>query len=457
MFERIMPMQPLRSLTTIMSFFRFQVFTSILLACLLALAGVARADYDYIEINNPFLRKIPMAVPTFSPVAGHPAERQVAVQAADQLAGALEFTGYFKLLDRGAFLVKPEAMGIIAPNIKFQDWTAIGAELLVTGGVSLKDQYMEMELRLFDTFKSQLLIGKRYKGLVSDQRRMIHRFCSEVIFALTGNHGIFDSQIAFVSSGPGNKEIFTADFDGESPQQVTQNKAITLSPAWSSDGQWLAYTSYRQGKPDLYIRNLAQRRGSVVDRPGLNATPAWVPDKFELAATLSFSGDPEIYLLTGTGKIIKRLTESKGIDISPVWSPDGKSMAFVSNRSGTPQIHMQDIGSGREERLTFDGRYNTTPSWSPKGDRIAYCAAEDGGFNIRVIDLATRKTLQLTRSTRDNESPSWSPDGSLIVFSSNREGPNRIYVMTGYGTDQRRLLTLPGEQTNPKWSGRIVN
>jgi TolB protein len=74
-----------------------------------------------------------------------------------------------------------------------------------------------------------------------------------------------------------------------------------------------------------------------------------------------------------------------------------------------------------------------------------------------VIDLATRKTLQLTRSTGDNESPSWSPDGSLIVFSSNREGPNRIYVMTGYGTDQRRLLTLPGEQTNPKWSGRIVN
>jgi TolB protein len=436
---------------------RLQLLTPVVVACLLALGGVARADYDYIDITNPFLRKIPMAVPVFKPVAGHPAERQAAAQAADQLAGALEFTGYFKILDRGAFLVKPETMGIIAPNINFQDWTAIGAELLVTGGLSLKGQYLEMELRLFDTFKSQLLIGKRYKGLVADQRRMIHRFCGEVIFALTGSHGIFESRIAFVSSGPGNKEIFTADFDGHAPQQLTRNQAITLSPDWSSDGRWMAYTSYRQGKPDLFIRNLAQRRGSVVDRPGLNATPAWRPDKFELAATLSFSGDPEIYLLTGEGKIIKRLTASKGIDISPAWSPDGRKLAFVSNRSGSPQIHVQDVASGREERLTFEGRYNTTPSWSPTGDRIAYSSAEDGGFNIHVIDLGTRKRLQLTRNTGNNESPSWSPDGSLIVFSSNREGPYRIYVMTGYGTDQRRLLTLPGEQTNPKWSRRIVN
>jgi TolB protein len=58
----------------------------------------------------------------------------------------------------------------------------------------------------------------------------------------------------------------------------------------------------------------------------------------------------------------------------------------------------------------------------------------------------------LTRDAGSNESPSWSPDGSMIVFSSTREGRSRIYVMTAFGTDQRRLLTLPGEQTNPQWS-----
>lgn len=60
--------------------------------------------------------------------------------------------------------------------------------------------------------------------------------------------------------------------------------------------------------------------------------------------------------------------------------------------------------------------------------------------------------VQLTNESGDNESPSWSPDGSLIVFSSNREGPFRLYVMNAFGTDQRRLLKMSGEQTNPKWS-----
>jgi TolB protein len=73
-------------------------------------------------------------------------------------------------------------------------------------------------------------------------------------------------------------------------------------------------------------------------------------------------------------------------------------------------------------------------------------------IDIRVIDLETRNIVQLTRDSGDNESPSWSPDGSLIAFSSTREGPSRIYVMTSFGTDQRRLLNLPGEQSQPDWS-----
>jgi TolB protein len=76
----------------------------------------------------------------------------------------------------------------------------------------------------------------------------------------------------------------------------------------------------------------------------------------------------------------------------------------------------------------------------------------NGSFDVFVIDVNSGGLLQLTANQRDNESPSWSPDGSLIAFSSNREGPSRIYVMTSFGTDQRRLLEIPGEQTHPDWS-----
>jgi len=422
--------------------------------------GLAQSDkdqYEYIDISNPFLRKIPLAVPLFKNENGTAEEKRLSTSSADLLASSLEFTGYFKLLDRGAFLFNPGKDGVLTPQINFANWTVVGAELLITGLFKEANGNITMELRLFDTFKARRIIGKKYTGKKADQRRMIHRFCSEVIKYLTGHRGVFGSKIAFVSTGSGNKEIYSCAFDGYNPQQVTRNRSINLSPAWSSDGRYLAYTSYKKGKPDIFIKNLAEMQETSINKKGLNITPAWMPGKFELAATLSFSGDQEIYLLTGSGKIIKRLTNIRGIDLSPTWSPDGKKLAFVSNRSGSPQIYVQNLTSGKVRRLTYVGNYNTQPNWSPRGDKIVFASVLDGRRNIVVMGLDGQEPLQLTHESGDNEAPAWSPDGSLVVFSSNREGPFRIYVMTAFGTDQRRLLVMKGEQTNPKWSMNDFN
>jgi TolB protein len=414
-------------------------------------------QYEYIDISNPFLRKIPLAIPLFKHETGTQEEKRLAESSADLLASSLEFTGYFKLLDRGAFLFDPQKDGVLTPQINFANWTVIGSELLITGLFKKVGGDISMELRLFDTFKARRIIGKKYSGKKTDQRKMIHRFCSEVIKYLTGHRGVFGSKIVFVSTSSGNKEIYSCAFDGYYPQQVTRNHSISLFPAWSADGRYLAYTSYKNGKPDIFIKNLAEMQETSISQKGLNITPAWVPGKFELAATLSFSGDQEIYLLTGSGKVIKRLTNIRCIDLSPTWSPDGKKFAFVSNRAGSPQIYVQDLASGKVRRLTYEGSYNTQPNWSPQGDKIAYASVIDGRRNIVVMDLNGQEPLQLTHESGDNEAPSWSPDGSLIVFSSNREGPFRIYVMTSFGTDQRRLLVMTGEQTNPKWSMNDFN
>jgi len=435
----------------------FIIIGYILIASGSSFAQSGSDQYDYIDISNPFLRRIPLAIPLFKNETRTAEEGGLSESSADLLSASLEFTGYFKILDRQAFLFDPQSDGILAPQINYANWTVIGAELLITGLYEESNGKIAMELRLFDTFKGQRILGKKYSGKRADQRRIIHRFCSEVIQYLTGSNGVFASKIAFVSSGSGNKEIYSCEFDGYNPQQLTRNHSITLFPAWSSNGQYLAYTSYKQGKPDLFIKNLAEMQEISIAKKGLNITPAWVPGKFELAATLSFSGDQEIYLLTGSGKIIKRLTNMRGSDISPAWSPDGKKFAFVSNRSGTPQIYIQDMNSGKVRRLTYEGNYNTQPSWSPRGDKIAYASFGDNRHNIFVIDVEGWQPLKLTYESGDNEAPSWSPDGSLIVFSSTREGPSRIYVMTASGTDQRRLLVLNGEQTNPKWSMNDFN
>jgi TolB protein len=424
-------------------------------------ASVFAQSYDYIDITNPFLRKIPMAVPVFKSMTPSTREQAICEEASALLSETLDFTGYFKLMAPGAFLEDPETMGIIKENIEFRNWTVIGAEYLVTGGVLITGDQLIIELRMFDTLKQSLVegLGKRYITRLEDHRlrKIVRTYCSEVIFQLFGTRGIFTSKIAFESKKDGVKEIYTCDFDGYDTQQVTRINDIAMSPAWSSDGQWLAYTAFVGEKRNLYIKHLSDNRGHVVDKPGVNMSPAWVPGKFELTATLSFSGGYKIYLLTGEGKIIKKLTNKYGIDVSPSWSPDGKKFAFVSDRAGSQQIYIKDTETGQVQRLTYDGKQNTSPSWSPKGDKIAYTALNDGLFNIHVIGADGSGDIGLTHGAGDNESPSWSPDGSLIAFSSTREGISRIYVMTAFGTDQRRLLVLPGEQSTPRWSHNLTN
>lgn len=417
--------------------------------------ATAVGEYAYININDPFVRKIPLAIPGFKSLTGHAEEDSIAVESVEILSSALNFTGYIKIMDSAAFLDNPAKRGITGADIAYKNWTTIGSELLITGGVVENNGNIRLELRLFDTFKETLLVGKAYNiKKRADIRKVLYLFCSEISMHLTGNRGVFGSRIAFVSTVQGNKEIFTCDFDGRNIAQVTNKRSITISPAWSSDGRHLAYTSYAKGNPDLYIHSLAGNKTvAVVNRKGMNITPAWLPTTFALAATLSFSGDQEIYLVLGSGEVKSPpLTRNWGIDVSPSFSPDGKKFAFVSRRSGTPQIFIRDMGSNAVSRLTFRGNYNTSPAWSPEGDKIAYVGIAGNEIDIFVIDVIGGEPVQLTRGNGDDEDPTWSPDGHLIAFSSTRKGASKIYVMTAAGGDQKPLLNFKGAQTDPAWS-----
>ncbi len=432
----------------------FQRTCGIWTLCLLVCAVVQAQDYDYINISNPFLNKTPVAVTRFKTFNGHEEEVAQGVKAEQILTAGLDFTGYLKVMDPVAFLADPAESGIQLGQINFRDWTGIGAELLVTGGIEEAEGQVKLELRLMDTFNTKLLVGKIYSGPTAHLRGMVHRFCAEVAKALTGNYGVFGSKIAFVSTVKGNKEIFTCDFDGFNPVQVTRHKSISLSPAWSSDGQWLAYVSYARGKPDIYIKNLKDNIGSIINYKGINISPDWMPGELKLAATLSYQGNQEIYLLTREGEIIKRVTKSWGSNVSPKFSPDGSALAFTSSRTGNPQIYIQAADSQEAQRITFNGKYNTSPAWSPDGKKIAYVGIEQNKINIFVIpvDPFIGTPVQLTVNQGDNEDPCWSPDGSLIVFKSTREGGTaHLFVMTAAGTDQRRLLGMAGAQSEPDW------
>ncbi len=419
----------------------------------ISLMSAHAKDYDYINISNPFLKKTPIAVTRFKAPNGHDSEVKDGRKAKDILIKALDFTGYLQTMNPAAFLSNPAESGIQLGQINFLDWTGIGAELLITGEISEAQGNVTLKLRLFDTFKTKLLVGKIYTGSRSQIRKMIHLFCSEISYKLTGKWGIFNSQIAFISTVEGKKEVFICDFDGHNAKQITSHKSICLSPSLSFDRRWMAYVSYANGNPQIFIKNIKEKRGFTVNYKGMNISPDWMPGQLKLAAALSFSGDQEIYLLTMKGEIIKRVTKSFGIDVSPRFSPDGKKIVFTSKRTGTPQLYIKDIESKRVQRLTFKGLNNTSAAWSPDGKKVAYVGIEKNHINIFVMDIDSKMPVQLTMDAGDNEDPSWSPDGSMLIFTSNRNGGvPRIFVMNASGSDQRQLLRLKGRQSQPDWS-----
>jgi TolB protein len=160
------------------------------------------AAYDYVDISNPSLRKIPMAIPYFRV---EPYHAEISRNASDICSDTLNFTGYFRMVDRSTFPVNPQETDITGGTLNFESWMSTGAELLITCGTQISGNALEMEFRLFDTFKGKLLIGKRYKGSIADEEEMVRRFCSEVIFLSYGQQGLLQQCACFYIHGIGEQ------------------------------------------------------------------------------------------------------------------------------------------------------------------------------------------------------------------------------------------------------------
>jgi len=411
----------------------------------------------YIDITSPSFRKLPIAIAPFeSPSAS--GEMRLGERATGILTHDLDLTGFFALIETrdSGEKVGPGGVGKTPPAEDFRSWGNLGAEALIMGQVTFRDRSLTLEARLYDVVKKEMIVGKRYLGEISDLSRMVHRFADEVVLALTGEPGFFQTKIVYVSKGQGSKEIFLMDFDGRNVSQLTRHQSICLSPRFSPDGTKIAFTSYKSGNPDMYlkfVRSGEERR--IAAHTGLNITPSWSPDGQRLALTLSKDGNSEIYIMRLDGSGLIRLTNHPAIDVSPSWSPDGKKIAFVSDRGGSPQIYVMNADGQNVQRLTFQGTYNTHPSWSPRGDRIAFDASAGGGYNICTIRPDGTDYRVLTDNLGRCESPSWSPDGRHLVFSGNSQGGPHIYMINAEGTQIKRLTFQNGGDTNPYWSPRI--
>jgi len=405
----------------------------------------------YINILASGAKKLNIAIPEFARPQGQ--DPQGFLRRLPEIIGSdLTFSGLFSVVSAPTPL--PTAPDLLKKALA--DFQAAGAHAALQGSLTTQGEKVVAEVRLLDLTSAEprLIVAKTYDARARDHRRMAHRIADEVVYQFTGERGVADTKIAYVSTISGTKELYMMDYDGHNVVRLTTNSSINLTPAWRPDGQALAFTSYQREYPYLFLLFPFEGRQELLQGwPGLNTAPAWAPDGQSLAYTLSKDGNPEIYVLrTKTGEI-RRLTNHRTIDTDPTWSPTGREIAFTSDRGGTPQVYIMDAEGANVRRLTFEGGYNVQPRWSPRGDQIAYTSRQ-GNFDLWVINVDGSNLRRLT-SGSDNESASWAPNGRHLVFASRRAGRWQLFTVQADGNEAHQLTRDRGEVTSPAWSPRI--
>jgi TolB protein len=323
---------------------------------------------------------------------------------------------------------------------------------------SIDGETYQVQFQLFDVYKAQQLVGKRYQVPASGLRRLAHQIADEVYQALTGDMGVFSTRLAFVTAlkntdGTKRFALQVSDSDGANPRTVLQSRQPILSPNWSPDGERLTYVSFEKGQAEVFVQDLSTgRRNSVAAFKGLNSAPSWSPDGKKLALTLSKGGNPEIYTLElATGKLARVTHNSQAIDTEAVWMPNGNELLFTSDRGGRPQIYRVSAEGGKATRVTFEGTYNASPDVSPDGKMMTMVHSENGKFYIAVQDLETGSMQVLTQTGRD-ESPSFAPNGRMILYATEQRNKGVLAAVSVDGRIHQRLGESGSEVREPAWS-----
>ena len=401
-----------------------------------------------LDITEGVHDAVPIAVVPFGGQAANAATDVAAVVAND-----LKLSGRFAPLERADMVTRPTS----GDAIRFQDWRLLKSDFIVVGRVEPDAAGSAVTFELFNVQTGQPLLTQRLPTTERGMRATAHRIADLVFERLTGTPGAFSTRVAYVSAEgkpPAQRyKLIVADADGFGPRTVMDSAEPIMSPAWSPDGQTLAYVSFEGKASSIYVQRLASgERRRVSARSGINGAPAWSPDGKRLALTLSRDGNLDIYTLDLASQTLSRVTSDSAIDTEPEWAQDGGSLYFTSDRAGNAQIYQVALGDTREaQRLTFTNSYNARPRLSPDGESLAMVTLDRGGYRIATLDLKTRNLRVLTDSTQD-ESPSFAPNGAVIIYATQTRGRGSLAMVSADGRFQQRLSSEQGDVREPVWS-----
>jgi TolB protein len=413
---------------------------------LLALAYVAPAAAQLrLDITEGVKDAVPVAV---VPFAGQPEGGSNDV--ADVVSGDLRLSGRFAPLDRADIVSRPSR----ASDVRLEDWRLLKADYVVVGEVGPDAGTVRFELVNVRT--GQQMLADQLPVAGRTLRAVAHQVSDLVYERLTGIRGAFGTRLAYVAvegRAPNrNYRLVVSDADGYNPRTIAQSAQPLMSPAWSPDGQNLAYVSFEGGASAVYVQRLSSgERRRVSARSGVNGAPAWSPDGTRLALTLSRDGNLDVYVLELATQSLVRITADEAIDTEADWSPDGQTIYFTSDRAGNAQIYRVSVDDRSDvQRVTYTNGYNARPRVSPDGQSLAMVTL-DRGYKIAVMDLKAR-TLRVLSDGPQDESPSYAPNGAMLVYATDARGARVLGLVSADGASKERLASERGNVREPAWS-----
>ena len=374
----------------------------------------------------------------------------------------LKTSGLFNPLNKDAFVQKPD---IVHLKPRFEDWSLITAQALVTGKLLIKDDKLKVEFRLWDIAANKEMIALAFTTTPSNWRRVAHIISDKIYERLTGETGYFDTRIIYVSeTGPKNqrvKKLAIMDQDGENTKYLTLGNELVLTPRFNPTNQLVTYLSYFRNLPRVYLLDIETGVQEVVGNfPGMTFAPRFSPDGKKIIMSFAKDGNSDIYTMDLENRIVERVTNHPSIDTSPSYSPDGKRITFNSDRSGYQQIYVMDSNGKNVKRISFGNGLYGTPVWSPRGDLIAFTKLHKGKFYIGVMRTDGTGERLLTENFYQ-EAPSWSPNGRVLIFyretKTNSKGEGfsaKLWSidLTGYN---EKMVETETDASDPSWSSLL--